>query len=159
MSPHPPTPPSPVRLGDIAINLIAQQGDASTILKDFCMLLPYMYLPTSGWKLCRVMRKPVFLHMRKQSCRSAAQLNCAADQPLCFCYIYSTFPLLRKSKISSLLLSPIIAQPSFCQTWSESPKTGFLMTRFNLTEDTFFSKRDSFVIDNHSTTSKALPHC
>ena len=45
-----------------------------------------------------VMRKPAFMHMRKQRRRSAA-CNCAADQRHCFCYIDSTIHLLPKSEI------------------------------------------------------------
>ena len=63
--------------------------------------------------------------MRKQRCRSAA--NYAADQPLCFCYIDYTNPLLHKSEISSLLPSSVALQPGLCWTWSETPQTDFLM--------------------------------
>ena len=55
--------------------------------------------------------------------------NCAADQRLCFRYIDSTAPLLPNSVISSLLPSCVVVQPVLCQTWSETPKTGFLTTR------------------------------
>ena len=49
-----------------------------------------------------VMRKPAFMHMRKQRRRPAA-CNCAADQRHCFCYIDSTIHLLPKSEISKPL--------------------------------------------------------
>ena len=55
--------------------------------------------------------------------------NHVADQHLCFCYIEITIPLLHKSEISSLLPS-LDVQPGLCWTWSETPKTGFLMTLF-----------------------------
>ena len=49
---------------------------------------------------------------------------------LCFGYIDSTIPLLiSKSKISSLLPSSVAVQLGLCLTWSENPKTCFLMTR------------------------------
>ena len=41
--------------------------------------------------------------------------NCAADQHLCFCYIDGTFPLLPKSKISSLKLF-VAVHSSLCLT-------------------------------------------
>ena len=52
-----------------------------------------------------------------------------ADQRLCFPYIDSTIPLLSKSEISSLYSSSVAVQPGLCQTWSQTPKTGFLRTR------------------------------
>ena len=55
--------------------------------------------------------------------------NREADQRLCFRYIDSTIPLLSKSEISSLYSSSVAVQPGLCQTWSQTPKTGFLRTR------------------------------
>ena len=52
-----------------------------------------------------------------------------ADQHLCFRNTDSTIPLLPKSEISSFYPSSDAAQPSLCQTWSETPKTSFLTTR------------------------------
>ena len=54
--------------------------------------------------------------------------NLAADQCLCFRLIDSTILLLPISEISSLQSSSVAVQPSLCRTWSETPKTGFLMT-------------------------------
>ena len=45
--------------------------------------------------------------------------NYEADQRLCFRYTDKTIPLLSNSKISSLLLSSVTAQPGLCRTWSE----------------------------------------
>ena len=45
------------------------------------------------------------------------------------CYIDTTISLLSKSEILSLYPSCETAQPFLCQTWSETPKTGFLTTR------------------------------
>ena len=42
-----------------------------------------------------------------------------ADQHLCFRYTDSTFPLISKSKISSLCQSSVTVQPGLCRTWSE----------------------------------------
>ena len=74
------------------------------------------------------MRKPAFCICEN---KDADQLrgNREADQRLCFRYTDSTFPLLPKSEISSLLLSSIPVQPGLCRTWSEILKTGFLATR------------------------------
>ena len=52
-----------------------------------------------------------------------------ADQRLCFHYTDNTITLLPKSEISSLQLFSVAVQPRLCQTWSETPKTGFLTTR------------------------------
>ena len=71
--------------------------------------------------------------MRKQaSCicaKTKVQINCAADQRLCFRYIHSTIPLLSKSEISRLQLSSVDIQPVFCRTWSEISRTGFFSRR------------------------------
>ena len=63
--------------------------------------------------------------------KSAARLS-QADQRLCFRYIDSTIPLLPKSKISSLEPSSVAKQSGLCQTWSVTPKTGFLAMRLIL---------------------------
>ena len=77
------------------------------------------------------MRKPAFCICEY---KDADQLrcNCAADQRLCFRFMYCAIPLLSKSKISSLWPSSVTAQPGLCRTWSETPKTGFLTTRLIL---------------------------
>ena len=74
------------------------------------------------------MRKPDFCICEN---KDADQLrgNREADQRLCFHYTDSTIPLLPKSEISNLQPSSVIAQPGLCGTWSETPKTGFLITR------------------------------
>ena len=63
--------------------------------------------------------------------KDADQLRsyCAADQRLCFRYSDSTIPLLPKSEISSPEPSSVGLQTGLCRTWSEIPKTGFLITR------------------------------
>ena len=74
------------------------------------------------------MRKTAF---RLCENKDADQLrgNREADQRLCFRYIGSTIPLLPKSEILSSLPSSVAVQTDLCQTWSETPKTGFLTTR------------------------------
>ena len=78
------------------------------------------------------MRNPAFCICEN---KGADQLrgNHEADQRLCFRYRDSTIPLLPKSEISSLQPSSAVVQPSLCRTWSETPKTGLLMTRLKLT--------------------------
>ena len=58
-----------------------------------------------------------------------------ANQRLCFRYTDSTFPLLPKSEISSLLSSSVVVQPGLCRTWLETPKTGFLTTQMDMVVD------------------------
>ena len=81
--------------------------------------------------MSRVVRKPAFCICEN---KDADQLrgNREADQRLCFRYIDSTIPLLSKSEISSLYSSSVAVQPGLCQTWSQTPKTGFLRTRLIL---------------------------
>ena len=55
--------------------------------------------------------------------------NRTTDQRVCFRYTDSTIPLLPKSEISIFYLSCVAVQPGLCETWSETPKTGFLTTR------------------------------
>ena len=76
------------------------------------------------------MRKPAFCICEN---KDADQLrgNREADQRLCLRYIYSTIPLLSKFEILSLYLSSVAVQPGLCRTWLETPKAGFLTTRFN----------------------------
>ena len=79
------------------------------------------------------MRKPAFCTCEN---KDADQLrgNREADQCLCFRHTDCTIPLPPiNSEIASLYRSSVAAQPGFCRTWSESPKTGFLTTRLNYT--------------------------
>ena len=74
------------------------------------------------------MRKPDFCICEN---KDADQLcgNHEADHRLCFRYTDSTVPLLPKSEIPSLSPSSEAVQAGLCRTWSETPKTGFLITR------------------------------
>ena len=78
--------------------------------------------------LSLVMTKPAFCICEN---KDADQLRSyrEADQRLCFRYLDSTNPLLPQSKISSLHPSSIVVQAGLCQTWSETPETGFLTMR------------------------------
>ena len=93
--------------------------------------------------------------MRKQDffiCenKDADQLrgNREADKRLCFRNTDSTIPQLSESEISSLLPFSVIAQPGLCQTWSETPKTGFLRTRL-------IFKNDCDLLNNRSLVAKS----
>ena len=44
----------------------------------------------------------------------------------------SIIPLVSISEISSLYLASLAAQAGLCLTWSQTPKTGFLVARLNL---------------------------
>ena len=80
------------------------------------------------YHLSLVIRKPSFC-MRENKDADQLRGNREADQRLCFRYLESTIPLLPKYEISSLKPSSVAVQPGLCQTWSETPKTGFLRTR------------------------------
>ena len=74
------------------------------------------------------MRKPDFCICEKKD-TDQLRGDREADQRLCFRYIDSTIPLLSKSEISSLWPSSVVVQLGLCRTWSETQKTGFLITR------------------------------
>ena len=74
-----------------------------------------------------IMKKPAFCICQNKD-PDQLRGNSAAEHHLCLCYINSTSPLPPKSKVSSLLPHSVVVHPSLCQTWSETPKTGFLMT-------------------------------
>ena len=67
--------------------------------------------------------------------------NKGADQPAHLRILNSTFvvrhldsiiPLVSISEILSLYLASVAAQAGLCLIWSETPKTGFLVTRLKL---------------------------
>ena len=85
------------------------------------------------------MRKPDFYICKNKAADQLCGNYRTADQHLCFRYIDSTIPLLPKSEISSLYPSSVAVQRSLCQTWSETPKTGFLVTRLIWRTYVFFA--------------------
>ena len=91
----------------------------------------YSWCRLSENNMSRVMRKLAFCICKN---KDADQLrdNHEADQRHCFRYTDSTITLLPIYKISSLWPSSVAAQTSLCRTWSETPKTGFLITRLIL---------------------------
>ena len=74
------------------------------------------------------MRKPAFCICENKD-TDQLRGDREADQRFCFRYTDSTIPLLPKSEILSLYVSSVIAQADLCRTWSETPKTSFLITR------------------------------
>ena len=74
------------------------------------------------------MRKPDFC-IRENKGADQLCSNCTADQHLCFRYSDRTIPLLSITNIPSLYPASVTVQDDLCRTWSETPKTGFLMSR------------------------------
>ena len=81
--------------------------------------------------------------------------NKGADQPAHPCSLISTFVvrcldsiilLVSISEIWSLYLASVAAQTGLCLPWSETPKTGFLVTRLNPTLHTSSSRSLSSTI-------------
>ena len=80
-----------------------------------------------GWMLYQlscIMRKPAFCMCQN---KGKDQLRSYADLCPWFHFIDSTIYLLPKSEISRLWPSSVAVQFILCRTWSETPKTGFLM--------------------------------
>ena len=79
------------------------------------------------------MRKPDFRLCENKGAdqlRSNCEADyCEADQRLCFRYTDSTLSLLIKSEISSFYAASGTVHVGLCQTWLETPKTGFLASR------------------------------
>ena len=80
------------------------------------------------YNMSHVMRKPVYSICEQQRRRSACA-SAQSDQRLCFRFLDSTVQLISISEISSRHLVSVAAQAGLCLTWSETPKTGFLVTR------------------------------
>ena len=60
--------------------------------------------------------------------KTQISLAISTKQRPCIRYTDSTIPLPPKSEISSLMTSSVAVQLCLCRTWSETQKTGFLMT-------------------------------
>ena len=91
------------------------------------------------------MRKPAFCICENKDTDQLRGYR-EADQRICFRYTDSTIPPLPKYEISSFLLSSVTVQPGLCMTWSETPKTGFLITRL------IYKSLDEFEIRPDPTT-------
>ena len=68
------------------------------------------------------MRKPAFACAKTNTQISC---YCTAARRLCVRYTDSTIPLLPKSEVSRF----VAAQAGLCQTWLETPQTGFLASQ------------------------------
>ena len=102
------------------------------------------------------MRKPAFCICEN---KDADQLlgNREADQRLCFRYTDSTIPVLHIYEISSLYTSCVVVQPAYCQTWSETPKTGFLTTRLKYNLYIHSEGENDTGTDKQQRTTMELP--
>ena len=76
------------------------------------------------------MTKPVYAICEQQRCRSACA-SVQSDRRLCFRCLDTIILLVSISEISSFYLASVAAQAGLSVTWSETPKTGFLMTGLN----------------------------
>ena len=74
------------------------------------------------------MRKPVYAICEQQMCRSACA-SAQSDQHLCFRCLDSIISLVSILAISCLKLASVAEQAGLSVTWSETPKTDFLVTR------------------------------
>ena len=71
-------------------------------------------------------KKSCLCHMRKTKVQISLHILISASVVCC---LDSVIPLVSTSKISSLYLASVAAQGGLSLTWSETPKTGFLVTR------------------------------
>ena len=76
------------------------------------------------------MRKPVMPYANNKGTDQNAHLRSLISAFVIRC-LDSIIPLVSISEISSLYLASVAAQAGLNFTWSQTPKTGFLMTRFN----------------------------
>ena len=82
------------------------------------------------YELSHVMRKPVNAVCEHQR-RSSAWASAQSDQRICFPCLDSIIHLVSISEISSLYVAYVAEQAGLSLTWSEIPKTGFLVTWLN----------------------------
>ena len=75
------------------------------------------------------MRKPVYAICEQQRRRSACA-SAQSDQRLCFRCLDSIISVVSIYEISTLYLASVAAHVGLSLTWSKTPKTGFLLTRF-----------------------------
>ena len=74
------------------------------------------------------MRKPVLPYANNKGADQPAHLR-SLISAFVVRYLDSIIPILAKSKISRLQLVSVVEQAGLSLTWSETPKTGFLVTR------------------------------
>ena len=103
-------------LPDIVSDQVSRSGD-SYLDHRLSVLMENLY------ELSHVMRKPVYAICEQQrySLISTFIVNC----------LDSIISLVSISENSSLSLAAVAGQASLCLTWSQTLKTGFLVTRLN----------------------------
>ena len=74
------------------------------------------------------MRKPAFAICEQQRRRSACS-STQSDHAFIVRCLDSIIPLVSISEISRFYLASVAAQAGLCLTWSQTPKTDFLVTR------------------------------
>ena len=74
------------------------------------------------------MRKPIYAICEQQRRRSACAFAQSDQHLYCSLPLDSMIPILAQSKISRLQLVSVAEQAGLCLPWSQTPKTGFLMT-------------------------------
>ena len=77
--------------------------------------------------MSHITRKPVYAICKQQRRRSACA-SVQSDQHLCSHCLDSIIYLVSIPNISSLYLASVTAQAGLSITWSQTPKTGFLVT-------------------------------
>ena len=74
------------------------------------------------------MRKPVYAYANTKGADQSAHSHSLICIFVVRCLDHMT-PIVSISEISSLNLASIAEQTGLCLTWSQTPKTGFLVTR------------------------------
>ena len=84
----------------------------------FCLLTNPTRMWETEYEMSHIMRKPFYAVCEQQRCRSAFVVHCQD----------SIILLVSISEIWSLYLASVTAQAGLSLTWSQTLKTGFLMT-------------------------------
>ena len=83
---------------------------------------------SNTYNLSHVMKKPVYAVCVKKAADQPAHPRSLISAFVVRC-LNSMIPLISVSEIASLYLASVAAQASLCLTWSQIPKTDFLVTR------------------------------
>ena len=77
------------------------------------------------------MTKPAFAYANNKGADQPAHPRSLISTPVVRC-LDSIIPLVSISEVSSLSLASVAEQTGLSITWSQTPKTGFLVTRLSL---------------------------
>ena len=77
--------------------------------------------------MSHVVRKPVLPYANSKGADQPAHPR-SLSSAFVVCCLDSIIPLVSISEISSLYLAPVAVQAGLNLLWSQTPKTGFLMT-------------------------------